>query len=792
MNTPASNSSPTPETGNFNRRDFLVTVAGGLSIGFILPLGGRALGAVPATDTQVNAWIRISTAGTVTLLFGGSEMGQGSMSGLAQILAEELKVNWNQVYLQQSDANNDVSYTTGGSSAVSRRYLPLRTAGATARELLVAAAMGITGDTVRANYVPAGARVTYTNPSTGVPISWSYGDLAGAAASPAAQALLPNPIPLTAPADFKLIGQPLARADIPPKTNGSAKFGIDTFLPGMVFAVIKHCPTFGGVLAATPAVPSGAIAVVPCWASDNRGAVLKNTYNAVAVVADNTWKAKNLARALKVSWKLPASTASVDSTALWTQAATLMTTGQPRLGDTSIATTDVAVADAQVATALQGAAQTLDVTFRLPYAAHATLEPLNCSVNITFSATGTPVSCEVWAPSQAAKSVVATVTAVTGIVAVDPVTKAIDTTKIMVHTTFLGGGLGRKIEQDYISQAVQIAMKVKRPVKLTWMREEDFGHDQYRPMALIRAQAGLGADKKIAAWSYRNVSPSILEPRGFLSPATATDSQAVEGSKHLLYARGAYVSEWVPLPAGIPVGFWRSVGSSINAFAVERMMDLLANAAGVDPFVFRSGAIQDARLKAAQTAADPLATPAMRDAAANEVIRLDRAQAVLSAADLLSAWRKTLPTGHFWGMALAESFGTLVCEVVDISQPAAGSLKVHRVACVVDCGTVINPNSVEAQMQGAIVHGLTAALWGEVTFTNGVANQTNFNRYRMLRLGEMPTIDVQIIPSTYAPSGIGEPGVPPIAPAIANAYSRLTKIQVTSLPLFPGSTMGGL
>lgn len=752
MNPPNSTDgipAPTPDLG---RRNFLVTLAGGLSLGFFLPSGGRMLGAVPAADTQINAWIRIGTDGKATLLYGGSEMGQGAMSGLAQILAEELKVAWSQVVIQQSDANPQVSYTTGGSSAVSRRYTPLRTAGATARELLVASAMVTTGDTDRTRYGVANGVVTYS-PLVGSPVSWGYGQLAAGATSPAAQALVPNPLPataLTAPEAFQLIGKPLARPDIPPKTNGAAKFGIDVFLPGMVFAAIRHCPTIGGVLAATPAVPAGAIAVVACRASDTRGSMVKDTYNAVAVVANNTWQASKLARALKVTWTLPATTTNVDSASLSSQAGQLLLTGQPLLAETSVATTDYLAAEAAVESALQAAGPALEATFRLPYLAHATFEPLACTASITFSTTGAPLSCEVWAPTQAALTVVKTVTAVTGIT---------DTTKIVVHTTFLGGGLGRKIEQDYVSQALQIALAVKRPVKLTWMREEDFGHDQYRPMAQVRARAALGADGNVAAWYYRNVSPSILGQRG----RTGLDSQAVEGSVRLPYGRGTQVTEWVPLPAGIPVGFWRSVGASINAFAVERMMDLLARQAGVDPFTFRL-----------------------------RVVTEDRARAVLQAADQLSAWRKTLPAGRAWGMALAESFGTIVCEVVEVSQPALGSLTVHRVACVVDCGTVINPDSVEAQMQGSIVHGLTAALWGEMTFTKGVAAQTNFSRYRMLRLGEMPVITVQIIPSTNPPSGVGEPGVPPIAPAVANAYSALTGTQANTLPLFPGSTMGGL
>jgi len=252
---------------------------------------------------------------------------------------------------------------------------------------------------------------------------------------------------------------------------------------------------------------------------------------------------------------------------------------------------------------------------------------------------------------------------------------------------------------------------------------------------------------------------SILGQRG----RTGLDSQAVEGAVKLPYDRGTFCTEWVPLLTGIPVGFWRSVGSSINAFAVESMIDMLAAAARKDPFEFRYGIVTDAR-----------------------------ALAVLQAADQLSAWRKTLPAGHAWGVAFAQSFGTMVCEVFDISQPVAGSIKVHRVACVVDCGLAINPGSIEAQMQGGIIHGLSAALWGQVTFSAGVAKQTNFSSYRALRLGEAPDITVQIIPSTNDPSGTGEPAVPPVAPALANAYARLTGSRVTNLPFFPGVKMGGL
>ena len=736
------------------RRGFLTLGAKGLVVAFAMPLVGRSAAvqaATPPTAQQLaNAYVHVGTDGSIVLWFGGSEMGQGAMSGLAQILAEELMVDWNQVTVKQAGVDPIVSYLTGGSSAVSRRYDTLRGAAAAARELLIVAAMTKTGDTHRDNYAARSATVVYTNPVSRAVTTWPYAALATLAASQA----VPADLRLTDPGRFRLIGQPVPRVDIPSKVDGSAKYGIDTWMPGMVFAAIKHCPVIGGTLASTPAKPSGAIAVVPCKASDTRGAVTAGSVNAVAVVATNTWLAFKLANGLSVSWKAPASTAGVDSAAILAQAQSLMASGQGLCAEPvpPAGTTPAAYASA-IGPAVKAAlgTPTVDATYTLPYLAHATMEVVNCAVNIVWSSTGVAQSCEIWAPTQAAAWTQATAAGLTGLAPA----------KITVHTTLLGGGLGRKIEQDYVSQAVQVAMAVKKPVKLTWRREEDFAHDQYRPFALVNVKAKL-ASGRISAWSYRNVSQAILGQRGWLPPG-AVDSQASEGSTNLPYDLGTRLVEWVPLPAGIPVGFWRSVGSSINAFAVESMIDELARAAGADPFQFRYDNMTD-----------------------------DRARAVLWAADILSAsWRNSLPAGHAWGVAIAESFGTWVAQVVDVSQPSSGSLKVNRVACVVDCGTVINPDSVEAQMQGGIVHAMNAALWGQMTFAGGKAAQLNFDRYRMMRINDMPQITVQIIQSTNPPSGIGEPGVPPLAPALANAYARLTGIRVRSLPLFAGSSGGG-
>jgi isoquinoline 1-oxidoreductase beta subunit len=751
MNAPDSTLLAAIAERRIDRRGFLTVAAKGLAVAFAMPLAGRVASVraatPPTSEDLADSYVHIGSDGRITLWFGGAEMGQGSMSGLSQILAEELKVDWNQISVVTSTVDPIVSYFTGGSSAVSGRYMRLRTAGAAAREMLIAAAMQAKGDANRDNYSAASAVVTHIPSAT----TWSYGALADAAA------LLPAPadLRLTDPASFKLIGKPLARIDIPAKVDGSAKFGIDTWSPDMVFAAIKHCPTFGGTLASPPVKPSGAIAVVPCKAMESRGSVVAGTVNAVAVVATNSWLAMRLAKSLSVKWTLPASTTNVDSAGILANAQGLLAKGPALVAEPAppagyTAASFAPAIEPSVASAL--GTPTVNATYQLPYLAHATMEVLNCTVAIAWNG-ATPASCEIWAPTQGASAVSANAAAITGLSA----------SQITVHTTFLGGGLGRKFEQDYICQALQVAMAVKKPVKLTWSREEDFAHDQYRPFALVNVKAKLNAGR-IAAWSYRNVSQAILGQRGWLPPG-AVDSQAVEGAVRLPYDMPTRLVEWVPLPVGIPVGFWRSVGSSINAFAVESMMDELALAAGVDPFTFRYNHL----------ASDP------------------RFNAVLWAADIMSSsWRKSLPASHGWGVAIAESFGTVVCEVVEISQPSSTSIRVHRVDCVIDCGTVINPDSVEAQMQGGIVHAINATLWGQSTFTAGKANQLNFNRYRVMRLSDMPKVTVQIIKSSNPPSGVGEPGVPPLAPAIANAYARLTGKRIRTLPFFPGASMGDL
>lgn len=744
-----------------SRRGFLSgSSAGvaGLILAFTLPGGDRGDVALAeaAAAAQVNAYIKIDPDNTVTMLFGGCEFGQGTMTGFAAIVAEELRVSPGMMKVVQADASLDpvsgkansypifrdavgnavnILYATGGSGATRGRFATLRTAGATAREMLItAAAAAFPADRSRLTAVDGYVLLD------GGASKKSYGELASTAAK--------VPVPAVSLADpattsFNVIGKTTRRFDIPSKTDGSAVYGIDVRLPGMWYGAVKHSPTVGGSLSATPAVPSGAAYVFPLVAETSRGAVVKGTTNAVAVLATNTWAAIQGAKALKASWKIPSSATNLDSAAITKQAADLVTTGVPLVGE-SVGNPD----------AILGAAgsKKVDVRYEFPYIPHTTMEVLNCTARYDGS------SIEIWAPTQNAAGCVNTAKGITGLTA----------DKVIVHTTALGGGLGRKIEQDYISQAVQTAKQLYERggsgvVKLMWTREEDTLNDQFRPMALVRVQAGIDSAGAVAL-KYRAVSPSIRQQRQAdpSIPLAAADSSSIEGAKGSRYGFAARLVEHVPSLAPAPIGFWRSVGFSFNSFALESVLDELGLAAfgsSFDPLAFRQ------KLLASDA----------------------RALAVVNAAAALSPWRTSLPAGHAWGMAFAESFGSLVCEVVDISVPTTGGLRVHRVACAVDCGIGVNPGQIEAQMQGGIAHGLSAALWGRQTFISGVPQVKNFDKMRLLSAGEMPQVEVAVVNSGQALGGIGEPGVPPIGPAVANAYARLKGTRVRTLPFFPAA-----
>lgn len=735
-----------PETAaGVDRRQFLAATSG-LTLGLVL--GGKA---EAAAATAVNAWLTIGTDGGITLASGASDMGQGSFSGLAQILCEDLMVDPTQVKVvpaapsMATPAPVGVAINTVGSSVTRNNFWRLRDAGAIAREMLVSAAMVELGDGTRANYTVLNAVVTHV--PTGR--SLSYGRLAARAAT----LPVPTSAPLVPDAQLRCIGKSLPRADIPAKVDGSTVYGIDVRRPGMVYAAIRHCPSFGGVLAATPSVPAGALAVVPVKvaAGTARGLEAVGNVNAVAVVGPTTWDAWQAARRLNLQWTLPANVAALNTTQFMADAQALMTNATAYVagGANPPGTAYTVERSGTPDAAIAAADLKLEATYSLPYVAHACMEVLNCTVDYQPG-----VSCEVWAPTQSAKGALTLVMALTGMTAA----------QVTIHVTALGGGLGRKAEQDFISQAVQVAMAVKKPVKLMWPREEDFTHDQYRPMALVRVRAGLNKSGQVLGWTYRNVSPSILGQRGVNLPATG-DSQGYEASQALPYDFGSRLTEWVSHTAGIPVGFWRSVGASINTFAVESMVDEMALAAGADPYQYRRARLTDARWLA-----------------------------VLDAAAQAAGWGSAPPSGRARGIAIGTAFNSIVAQVVEVSATTAGP-KVTRVWLAIDCGWVVNPNSVEAQLIGGVVHGLNAALYGKQTFVNGAAQAKNFNASRMMRLNEMPQVVVKLMPQPalldrgQVMGGVGELGVPTLAPALANAWARLSGKRVRALPFYPNATM---
>ncbi|MFN7924514.1 MAG: molybdopterin cofactor-binding domain-containing protein [Bryobacteraceae bacterium] len=748
----------TPKKKNATgRRQFLATATGGFTLAFVMPEVSKIAELEAAgAGGKVNVWLNVGADESITLTIGSSEMGQGSFSTLAQILAEDLMVDYARVKTVQGAPSLvtplpvGASINTVGSSVTRTNFWKMRDAAAIAREVLVQAAMNQQGDQTRANYTVANGVVRHTPSGT----QRTYGQLASAAA------LLPLPAsaPLVPDSQFRLIGKTVARQDIPLKVDGSAVYGIDVRVPGMVYAIIKHCPTFGGTLAAQPSTPSGMIAVVPTKviAGTGRGTEVTDAVNAVAVVGPNTWDTWRAARSLSVSWKLPANAANLNSAKFTADAQALAASAPAYVaGGANPPGTLYTVEGAAdpVNTALGASAKVIDSTYQLPYVAHACMEVLNCTASYVAG-----TSLEIWVPTQSGKSVLQLAMTITGLAA----------NQITVHTMYLGGGLGRKAEVDFVSQAIQVAMAVGKPVKLMWPREEDFTRDQYRPMALVHAKAGLDTGGNITGWSYRNVSPSILGQRGaVLGPKG--DSQGSEGSNALPYNFGARLTEWVSHPSPIPVGFWRSVGASINTFAVESMIDELAAAANQDPYTFRRSKLTDPRWIA-----------------------------VLDAAAGLANWTAGPPSGRFRGIAIGTAFNSIVAQVVEISNVSSTGLTVNRAWIAIDCYIGVNPGQIEAQMVGGMVHGMNAALYGQQTFTNGAAQAKNFNRSRMIRLREMPQVAVTLIPNPIAADrnaiigGAGELGVPTFAPALANAYFKATGKRQRSLPFFPGATMSEL
>jgi len=750
------------------RRRFLVTagIAGGaLAIGAWRFYRRRDRltapeGLEPGPNHAVlTGWIKIGTDGSVIVQVPRQEMGQGITTALPMLVAEELdadpaNVRFEQAIIDPLYANatmlgdgvpmrpDDTGWlaaivrltqyklgealgvqATGGSTSVRDAWQPMRRAGAAARAMLVSAAAARFG--VAASDCTVERGVVEHKPSGKRAV---FGELAlGAAKLP-----VPQDAPLKDPARYRLLGKPQARLDIPPKVDGSAQFGIDVRLPGMLYAAISQSPVFGGAVRSfDDAKAKGRKGV--------RGTFMlpatSTSAAAIAVVAEHYWQARSALEQVSIVWDAGAN-ATHDTQAQRSRYVELLGRGDARVYDSE--------GDADAA--LARAAKTVSADYFVPYLAHATMEPINCTALVRKDG-----SCEVWVGSQAP-------TLVRWFAA-----KAaeIDSDRVTVHVPYLGGGFGRRTEMDVVMQAVMLARRIPgTPVQLIWSREEDMQHDVYRPMAAARFSAGLDSAGRISAWRNRIVGQSCtggLTAR--LMPAAASDlmkdKTTSEGAFDLPYLLPNRRVEHVLTHEPVPVGFWRSVGHSYNAFFTESFLDECAHAAGQDPYDFRRALLAQA----------------------------PRHRRVLEIAAGKAGWGAPPAKGRARGIALAESFHSIVAQVAEV-EIDGGRLKVRRVVCAIDCGFAVNPDTVAAQMESGIVYGLTAALHGEITVRNGRVEQSNFPDYEMVRLADTPEIEVHIVNSGIEHlGGVGEPGTPPVAPAVCNAIFAATGKRVRSLPI---------
>ena len=711
-----------------SRRDFLrtsATTAAGLTIAFYIPsrLTDAALAQTPggAADGAFapNGYVHIGTDGLVTITVDKSEMGQGVWTSLPMLVAEELEVDLKSVRVGPTP-ENPAAWTrrmgTGGSSSVRSSYEMLRKAGATAREMLVAAAAqqwGVDASDCRAE---SGA-VIHTK--TGRKLS--YGQLAASAA----KLQVPENAQLKDPKDFRLLGKRVPRTDTPLKVNGTAQFGIDVRVPGMLYASVERSPVFGG---AVKSVDDSRARTMPGVKRIVRLEPVKRarSESAVAVVAESYWQALSARRALKIEWD-EGPNAALDSDGISAKLAQLAQ--HPGVQ---------ARKEGDATGAMASAAKMIEAVYEVPYLAHATMEPMNCTAHVHAD------GCDVWAPTQGQSGTQRVAAEVAGL----------PMEKVRVHTTYLGGGFGRRSETDFVAEAVQLSKALGAPVQVLDTREDDMQHDFYRPTTYNRFSAAFDASGDPVAWTHRIVGTSIAVSKGN-TPRNGIDGSLVEGAANVPYEIPNILVEQTIADLPIPLGYWRSVGSSHNAFVTECFFDEVARAAGKDPYELRRALL------------------------ANHPRHLG----VLELAAQKAGWGTPLPQGRTRGIAVAEAFGSFVAEVAEVSIDANGKPRVHRVVCAVDCGPIVNPDTIEAQMQSGIVYGLTAALYGDITIDRGRVRQGNFDSYPMLRMNEMPVVEVYIVPSTEKQGGIGEPGTPPIAPAVCNAIYAATGKPIRTLPI---------
>ena len=739
---------------------------GALVVGWGLMPARSRLGSgdlMPPTegDVALNGWIKVTADGGVVLAMPRSEMGQGIHTALAMLVAEEIDVPLSRVKLEQAgpskiygnvamfvgalpfhpmDSEGGAKpalvrtgewmvgkiarelgvIVTGGSSSVSDAWTPLREAAATAKASLVQAAASQWG--VAATEVVAMAgKLSHTSGKSG-----HYGEFAKAAAG-----TTPKSVSLKDRKNWTLIGKPAQRSDIPAKTNGTARFGIDVRQPGLLYASVRMSPMLGGTVKSLES--KAALAMPGVERLVSLDAVAGSTAG-FAVVGKTTWHAKQASQAVEVQWEQRAAGA-LDSQRIDAELLAHIKTDK---GTAFYTKGDAAQAEANAKTVIEA-------VYHAPYLAHATMEPMNCTAQVKDG------NVEVWAPTQVPEMAREVAAKVAGV----------DLDKVTLHVTLLGGGFGRRLEVDSVAQAVRVAMATSpRPVQLLWSREEDMTHDFYRPMHVASLHAAVDASGAVQSLRIQSAGDAIT-PRwmerglpALAGPFDTPDKTTAEGLFDLPYGFANQKMTHVATRMGVPVGFWRSVGHSHNAFFSESFIDELAVASGKDPVTFRAALLTDA----------------------------PRYLAVLQLATSKAGWGSKLAAGHAHGVALHESFGSIVAQVAEVSLKD-GVPRVHQVFCAIDCGTVVNPDTVAQQMESSVIFGLTAALYGKIDIKDGVVQQTNFPTYPMVQLAQSPVVQTFIVPSTRPPSGVGEPGLPPIAPAVGNALFALTGKRLRSLPL---------
>lgn len=703
-----------------DRRNFLIAgavVGAGLYVGIRFANGKLGRSAGSGDTLQPNAFVRVAPDDTVTVIIGKSEMGQGIYTGLAMAVAEELDIDPGRVRVEMAGANPAFNVPfmpmqfTGGSMSTSTTYQQLREAGATARAMLVAAAAQ------RWNVDAAELRTDDGRVLRGSK-SLTYGELADAAS----KLPVPQTVTLKDAANFRYLGKPRARLDAPAKVDGSAKFGLDVRLPGMLFAVIARPPVPG----ATPrSIDDAATRAVP-------GVVdVKQIPSGIVVYGANTWAAKRGRDALVVDWdEGPHRNFSTASQRREYQ----------RLCNTPGA---VAGKKGDAAAALRSAAKRLDVSYELPYLAHSPMEPLNCVADVRADGCDVYLGTQMQGPDRDAAAKVL----------------GLDPSKVTLHNQFLGGGFGRRAQRhsEVVVDAVLASQAVGKPVLTTWTREDDVRGMSYRPFVMSRLRGGVDADGMPIAWQQTIVSQGVLRggwTDAFIPKGQPFDQSSTEGASDMVYAIPNLFVDAHDAVGPVEVLWWRSVGHSHTGFTVNSGIDELAALGGQDPMELRRKLLADK----------------------------PRHLAVLNAVAEASQWSTPAPAGRGRGVALHESFGSIVAEVAEVSV-AGADVRVHKVWCAIDCGFAVNPDGVRAQMESAINYGLTAALYGEITFTNGRVDQSNFHDYQILRMTEAPEIHVTIVNSGDRMGGAGEPGTPPIAPAVTNAIYAASGQRIRKLPI---------